>query len=207
MNDAANHTLSHTGILARPRHYGGIHLSLFSLLCGVLLWPVDGSAELYKWTDDEGNFHITDTPPPGLQKKPVTTAVPTPQAASPKKARVRPTLPGRFQAEVHPMPNSPSLSPVEEPPPIQPTMEGLTPRQATLTSAWQVFDGSQVTAKAPVQWWKDQQGLDHFADVIPVAGRSSEGGGKIEDVSVSHSTRKAKERATGISHSHHQPTE
>ena len=207
MDDAAKHMLSHTGIMARPGHLGGINLSLLSLLCGIFFWPVEGSAELYKWTDAEGNFHITDTPPPSLQKKSVTPAVPAPQSTPLKRARIRPTLPGRPQAEVHPMPTSPSLSPVDEPPPIQLTMEGLSPRQATLTSAWQVFDSGQVNAKAPVQWWKDQQGLDHFADVLPVAGRGTEGGGKIEDVSVSHSMRKAKERATGISHSHHQPTE
>ncbi len=203
----ANHTLSHRGIRVRSGYHGGVQVSLLGLLCGVLLWPVEGSAELYKWTDEEGNFHITDTPPPGLQKKSVTTAVPAPHSTPLKRAKIRPTLPGRPQAEVYPIPNSPSPSPVDEPVPLQSTMEGLSPRQATLTSAWQVFDSSQVNAKAPVQWWKDQQGLDHLADVLPVTKNSVETQGKIEDVSVSHSRGRTKDRATSVTHPRRQTPE
>ena len=207
MKDAAKHIPSHRGLRGRSGCHGGMKVSLFGLLCVVFLWPVEGSAELYKWTDEEGNFHITDAPPPGLYKKAVTPTVPPPPSTPLKRAKIRPTLPGRPQAEVHAIPLPPPPAPVDEPGPVPLTLEGLSPRQATLTSSWQVFESSQVNAKAPVQWWKDQQDLDHFADVLPVAGRGTEAGGKIEDVSASRPTRRAKERATGISHSRHQTTE
>jgi hypothetical protein len=206
MNGVAHHTLSRKAILARLGHFGGVTVSILSLLCGVLLWTVDGSTELYKWTDDEGNFHITDTPPPGQQKKSPAVMKSAPRSASPKKAKIRPTLPGRPQAEVQPVPGPIVSSPANEDIPVQRAMGGLDPIQATLTSSWQIFDSGQVNAKAPVQWWKDQQGLDHFVDVLPVPKGGTEAG-KIEDVSVSHPTRRAKERATGVSHSRHQTTE
>ncbi len=177
---------------------------MLGLISGLLFWPVIGSAELYKWTDDQGNFHITDTPPPGAQKKSATPAVPAPRSALPKKARVRPILPGQPQAEVRPVP-PPSPASVEDP--IQRALEGLSPSQATLTSSWQVFDSTQRNAKAPVQRWKDEQGLDHFVDVLPTAKGGTEARAKIEDVSVSYPTHRAKERATGVSRSRHQPAE
>jgi hypothetical protein len=52
-------------------------------------------------------------------------------------------------------------------------MEGLSPNQATLTSAWQTFDGPQVVAKVPVQRWKDQRGIEHFVDVLPTVKAST----------------------------------
>ena len=184
-----------------------MHVLMLSLMSGLLFWPGSVSAELYKWTDGEGNFHITDTPPPGAQKKSSASTVPAPHSTPLNRTRIRPTLPGQPQAEVHPIPHPPPSAPADESVPVQLTLEGLSPRHATLTSSWQVFESSQVNAKAPVQWWKDQQGLDHFADVLPVAGKGTEAGGKIENVSASHPTRRAKERATGISHSRHQTTE
>ncbi|HWF62846.1 MAG TPA: DUF4124 domain-containing protein [Nitrospira sp.] len=177
------------------------------LMSGLLFWPVIGSAELYKWTDDQGNLHITDTVPPVTQKKSATTVAPIPRSASPKKATVRPTLPGRSQAEIHPVPGPLSRSPASEEVPIQRPMVGLSPSQATLTSSWHVFDGTQMNAKAPVRQWKDEQGLDHFVDVLLATLGSSEVVPKLEGVSVSSSTSRAKERATGVSRSRHQPAE
>ena len=174
------------------------------MACAVVLWPMVVSAELYKWTDDQGSFHITDTPPPAAQKKSVTITAPAPRSASPKKARVRPILPGQPHAEVQPVP-TPIIPSVGKEVSAQRAKEGLNPNQATLTSSWQIFDSAQINAKAPVQWWKDQQGLDHFVDVLPKGG--TEVGGKIEDVSASRPTRRAKERSTGVSHSRHQATE
>jgi hypothetical protein len=115
-------------------------------------------------------------------------------------------LPGRFQAEVHPVP-VPLSPPANEESLTQRPLEGLSPSQATLTSSWQVFDGTQVNAKAPVQRWRDEQGLDHFVDVLPVILGRSEAAPKFEDVSASLPTRRIKERATGVSHSGHQSAE
>lgn len=176
------------------------------LMSGLLFWPVIGSAELYKWTDDQGNLHITDMPPPSTHKKSATTVTPVPRSASPKKVTVRPTLPGRPQAEIHPVPDPLSLSPASEEVPIQRPMVGLSPSQATLTSSWQVFDSIQMNAKAPVQQWKDEQGLDHFVDVLPATLGRSEVAPKVEDVSASL-TRRTKERVTGVSRSRHQSAE
>ncbi len=180
---------------------------MLSLMSGLLFWPVIGSAELYKWIDDQGNLHITDTLPPVTQKKATNTVAPVPRSASPKRATVRPTLPGRPQAEIHPVPGPISHSPASEEVPIQRPMVGLSPNQATLTSSWQVFDSIQMNAKAPVQRWKDEQGLDHFVDVLPAILGSSEVAPKLEGVSVSPSPRRAKERATGVSRARHRSAE
>lgn len=176
-------------------------------MSGLLIWPIVGSADLYKWTDDQGNLHITDMPPPVTQKKSATSVPPAPRSASPKKTTVRPTLPNRPQAEIHLVPGSPGASPAREEVLIQRPMEGLNPNQATLTSSWRVFDGAQMNTKAPVQWWKDEQGLDHFADVVPITRGGPEAEVKEEDASVSRSTRRAKHRATSVSRSQHQTTE
>lgn len=176
-------------------------------MSGLLIWPIVGSADLYKWTDDQGNLHITDMPPPLTQKKSATSVPPAPRSASPKKTTVRPTLPHRPQAEIHLVPGSSGASPAREEVLIQRPMEGLNPNQATLTSSWRVFDGAQMNTKAPVQWWKDEQGLDHFADVVPITRGGPEAEVKAEDASVSRSTRRAKHRATSVSRSQHQTTE
>ncbi|OQW35228.1 MAG: hypothetical protein A4E19_16790 [Nitrospira sp. SG-bin1] len=180
---------------------------MLGLLSGLLFWPVDGFTELYKWTDDQGNFHITDTPPPMVQKKHATTAIPAPRSASPKKTRIRPILPGQSRAEVHPIPDPaiPSLAGEERS--RQQAVEGLSPSQATQTSSWQVFERIQLNTKAAVRRWQDEQGLDHFADVLPVAPGRPEATPQSENVSVSASQRRANERVTGVSRSRHSPTE
>ena len=183
-----------------------MNVFMLGLISGLLLWPVIGPAELYKWTDDRGNIYITDTPPPATQKKSAITVAPAPRSALPKKATVRPTLPGRFQAEVHPVP-VPLSPPVNEERLSQRPLEGLSPSQATLTSSWRVFDSAQMNAKAPVQRWKDEQGLDHFVDVLPAILSRSEVTPKFENVSASPSTHRAKERTTGVSGSRHQSAE
>lgn len=179
---------------------------MLGLMSGLLFWPVIGSAELYKWTDDQGNLHITDTPSPMTQKKSATTVAPIPRSSSQKKATARPILPRQSHAEVHPVPGPPD-PPASEKVLTQRSQEGLSPSQATLTSSWQVFDGNQPNAKAPVQRWKDEAGLDHFADVLPIARGDMQVGAKPEDVSVSHSTRRAKERTSGASRLRYQVTE
>jgi hypothetical protein len=177
------------------------------LMSVFLFWPIIGSAELYKWTDDQGNLHITDTPPRMAQKKSMNTASPVPRSAAPKKAAVRPTLPGRIQAEIHPVPDSIVPSHTSEEAPIHQTIEGLSLSQATLTSFWQVFDGNRSNTKVPVQRWKDKHGLDHFADVLPPTPSGSEIAPTLEGVPASHPARSAKQPAPGVFRSRHQPAE
>jgi len=86
-------------------------------------------------------------------------------------------------------------------------MEGLSPNQATLTSSWQVFDSTQVNPKAPVRQWKDGRGVEHFGDVLPANLGNLEAATKLEDVSVSVRTGRAKERATGVSRARHPSAE
>ncbi|MBH0200845.1 MAG: DUF4124 domain-containing protein [Nitrospira sp.] len=180
---------------------------ILSFMSCVLLWPMVGSAELYKWTDDQGNFHITDTPPPVTKKKSETFAVPAPRSALPKKTVVRPAPPRQSQAEVQsvPAPRVPSFSSEEVS--GQPAMESLSPMQATLTSSWHIFDSTQVNAQAPVQRWKDEQGLEHLVDVLPATVGRSEGTSKLEAVSASHARPRTKERVTSVSRSRHQSAE
>jgi len=184
-----------------------MNVFILSLASGLLLWPMVGSAGLYKWTDDKGNIHITDTPPPMTQKKSAITVAPVPRPALPKKAAVRPAVPGPPQAEVQPVPGPIVPSPASEEVTIQRPMEGLSPSQAVLTSLWRIFDGIQMNAKASVQRWKDEQGLDHFVDVLPATLGSSAAASKLEDISVSHPARRLKDRAPGVSRARHQAAE
>ncbi|NGZ11774.1 MAG: DUF4124 domain-containing protein [Nitrospira sp. LK70] len=180
---------------------------ILSLMSGLLFWPVIGFADLYKWTDDQGNLHITDMPPPLAQRKSATTVAPVPRSASPKKATVRPILPGPSQAEIHPVPGPLSHSHSSEEIPIQRPLVGLSPSQATLMSSWQVFDSTPMNVKAPVQRWKDEQGLDHFGDVLPANLDNPRAASQLEDVSVSHPIRRAKEQATVVPRTRHQSAE
>ncbi|MDF0667676.1 MAG: DUF4124 domain-containing protein [Nitrospira sp.] len=180
---------------------------ILGLMSGLLFWPVIGFADLYKWTDDQGNLHITDMPPASAQRKSATTVAPVPRSASPKKAAVRPTLAERAQAQIHPVPGSSSPSPSTEEVLVQQPMQGLSPNRATLTSSWQVFDSTQMNAKAPVRQWKDERGVEHFGDVLPATPGSSEAAPKMKDVSVSHSKRRVKERATVAPRARHQSAE
>ncbi|NGZ02560.1 MAG: hypothetical protein CV090_05875 [Nitrospira sp. WS238] len=145
-----------------------------SIITGLVLWPIIGSAELYKWTDEQGNLHVTDAPPRELQKKKAGPALkPRSQSAQPMKATPSFPRPERSRADVSPLPESSiTVDSVEDAAHLN--MVGLTPQQATLTSAWQTFDGTRSIAKAPVQRWKDQRGIDHFADVLPMATSSAE---------------------------------
>jgi len=178
---------------------------MLGLISALMFWSAIGSAELYKWTDDQGNLHITDTPPPVTQKKSGTTVSPVPRSALSKKTTVRPILPGQPQAEVHPVPGSIAPSPPSDEGLIQRAMEGLSPSQATLTSSWQIFDNTQMNAKAPVLRWKDDRDLDHFVDVLPATLGRSGAAPQLEDVSISLLPRRTKERVTGVSRSRHQP--
>ena len=173
-----------------------VKVFVLSLMSGLLFWPVIGSAELYKWTDDQGNLHITDTLPPVTQKKSANTVAPVPRSASPKRATVRPPCLGDLKLRFIPYLVLISHSPASEEVPIQQPMVGLSPNQATLTSSWQVFDSTRMNAKAPVQRWKDEQGLDHFVDVLPRTRGAQRVAPKAEGVSASHLSTRAKERAT-----------
>ena len=84
---------------------------------------------------------------------------------------------------------------------------GLNPFEAMLPSPWQVLENSERDARAPVQSWKDKQGLDHVVDVLPVGKSGAESGGKTKDPSLSGSTRKGKEQAAGVLRSGRQATE
>jgi Domain of unknown function (DUF4124) len=151
---------------------------LFSLSILVLCWvayPIAGTAGLYKWTDAQGNLHITDVPP-ASEEKSAPAAEPAPSVSPPapqKKTVVKPPLPvERKRAEIAPVPSPTAASHapnnkvrVQSPP------AGLSPEQATVTSPWEVFEGNSANAKAGVQRWKDGKGIDHFDDVLLDARR------------------------------------
>jgi hypothetical protein len=144
-----------------------MNLFTLSVITGLFLWPIVGSAELYKWTDEQGNLHITDAPPLEQQKRSSPAVRPASRSTLPKKATVKPAMPELPRAEVYPVPE-PSVTPSSLRDTVgQASIEGLSPNQATFTSAWQTFDGPTVVAKAPVQRWKDKLGIEHFVDVLP----------------------------------------
>ncbi|MGE0645512.1 MAG: DUF4124 domain-containing protein [Nitrospira sp.] len=147
---------------------------MVAIITVLVLWPIIGLAELYKWTDEQGNLHITDALPRELQGKKSGPALkPSSQSTQPKKATLRPTAPDRSRALVHPLPES-ARTPYASEDTAHLDVVGLHPQQATLTSAWQTFDEARSFAKAPVQRWKDQRGLDHFVDVLPMFPSSAE---------------------------------
>ncbi|MBK9308455.1 MAG: DUF4124 domain-containing protein [Nitrospira sp.] len=145
-----------------------------SVITGFFLWPMIGSAELYKWADKQGQLHITDAPPSELQKKPGSSLKSNPRSAQPMKATRSPSAPEHSQSEVRPFPEQSARSSSTNAEATQSSSEGLSPNLATLTSAWQTFDDSQVIAKVPVERWKDERGLEHFVDVLPT-GKGSTG--------------------------------
>jgi hypothetical protein len=150
-------------------------LGLSTLVLCWVAYPIAGSAGLYKWTDEQGNLHITDVPPPSSEEKSAPAAEPPPvsRPTPQKKTSVKPLLPvERKRAEIAPVP-SPTVAPqapnnkvqVQSPP------AGLNPDQATMTSPWEIIEGNSANAKAGVQRWKDGKGIDHFDDVSPDARR------------------------------------
>ncbi|NGZ98659.1 MAG: hypothetical protein CV089_21520 [Nitrospira sp. WS110] len=147
-----------------------------SIITGLTIWPIIGSAELYKWTDKQGHLHITDAPPSELQKKPGSSLKPNPRSVPSMKATRSPAVPEHSRSEVRPLPEQSALSSSKKAEGTQPSLEGLSPKLATVISAWQTFDDSQVIAKVPVQRWKDERGLEHFVDVLPIAKNSTEVG-------------------------------
>jgi Domain of unknown function (DUF4124) len=189
------------------RSFPIMNARILSIVAGLLFSPIVCSGELYKWTDEQGHLHITDAPPAGTHKKSNLTAVPVPQSALSKKASVRPVAPETPRAEVHPLPVPSVTSPANEESPRLPTIEGLNPFEAMLTSPWQVFDDSERDARAPVQSWKDKQGLEHVVDVLPVAKGGAEAGNKTKDLSLSGPPRKGKEQAADVLRLGRQATE
>jgi hypothetical protein len=203
----ACYTLGNCGIICILTVFLHMKIFMLSVMSVFLFWPDIGSAELYKWTDDQGNLHITDTPPRVAQKKSMNTTSPVPRSTAPKKAAVRPILPGPIQAEIHSVPDSIVPSHASQEAPIHQTIEGLSVSQATLTSFWQTFDGDRLNTKAPVQRWKDKQGLDHVADVLPPTPSDSKIAPTLEGVPASHPARSAKQPASGAFRSDHRPAE
>jgi glutaredoxin len=51
----------------RARHGKEIITFVFILLALTIYLPVTAAAEIYKWVDDKGEMHISDSPPPGAK--------------------------------------------------------------------------------------------------------------------------------------------
>jgi len=136
--------------------------------------PVE-AGQLYKWTDAQGNLHITDVPPLNSGNGPVSVVEPTPPATNPvppgkKTAVTSQTPPGGKRVEVERVPRSmvsPQSVKTSRGQGAQVPAAGLKPGQATVASPWEVVDGKQGAAKARVQRWKDERGIEHFVDVLP----------------------------------------
>ncbi|MBH0178654.1 MAG: DUF4124 domain-containing protein [Nitrospira sp.] len=144
---------------------------LLSLLLCLLLFPAVGTAGLYQWTDAQGNLHLTDTPPPVPEKKPVSVveaAPPVSQFAPQKKTSTKgQTSVGRPQAEIRPVPNLTSAPQSSRNANNHSMLSSLNQAQATTTSPWQVFEGNAASTKAAVQRWTDEKGIEHFVDAVP----------------------------------------
>lgn len=149
-------------------HGGGRKVPVVSLLCGVLLWPVAGAAELYKWTDEQGNLHITDIPPAGSPKKSTPPSAKSSRSAPSQNPTEKPGGSGESRTGVAPGGNAVTSPSTIEALPSQLTLDGLSTYRATLVSSWKTFEGLESQAKAPVHRWKDGQGREHFTDILPV---------------------------------------
>jgi outer membrane biosynthesis protein TonB len=151
-----------------------VYGSLSILFC-LLLVPTIGRAQLFQWTDAQGNLHITDTPPPVPEKKQPSRAEAAPPVSQPapqkKTSAKRRATVGQVQAEVRPLPNPTEAPRMSRDARSHSLLSGLSPSQATVTSSWQVYEGNSASTKAAVRRWKDEQGIDHFVDVLADARR------------------------------------
>ncbi len=69
------------------------------------LLPGSAAAQMYKWTDKDGNLHITDYPPPGGGGKPMTLdAIPINRIESGAAGRPAPASPVRDASPPRPTP-------------------------------------------------------------------------------------------------------
>jgi len=160
--------MSHQDGTNQPGHGGGRDALILSLFCGVLLWPVVGAAELYKWTDEQGNLHITDIPPAGSPKKSTPPSAKSSRSAPSQNPTGKPGGSGEYRTRVAPGFDAvTSASTIEELLP-ELMLDGLNPHRATLVSPWKTFEGLESQVKAPVHSWKDAQGREYFTDILPV---------------------------------------
>ena len=154
---------------------------LLVLFGSAVLFPTIGAGQLYKWTDAQGNLHITDVPPPMSEKALAPKGNPAPQVSPsppPQKNTVVPSQrpAGGKRDKIVPVP-TPATSPQSPKKVKKRALEpiiGLKPEQATIASPWEVLDGKRGNAKVGVQRWKDGKGIDHFSDVMLPGNR---GGG------------------------------
>jgi hypothetical protein len=163
--------MKHTGCYTFVRMNASGLLILVSCL---VLFPTVGTAELYQWTDAQGNLHITDTPPPVSEKKPVVSSDAVPPASATADPVPQKKSSAKHQASVgqtkvgarH------SANPAPAPQPSHDgrnhsLLGGLHQTQATVISPWQIFEGNPASTKAAVRRWKDERGIDHFVDAVP----------------------------------------
>ena len=163
---------------------------ILSIALCLVVFPVAGMAELYKWTDAQGSLHFTDTPPPVPRKKAAPAAEPTPKARMSvplKKMSVenQPT-PVPPQSQISPLPGHIVPVPLHKDSRHESTTAGLSPSQATVTAPWLVSEGKSVGTTGTVQRWKDESGIDHFTDVVSSPKGRAAALAKIEEVTAKH---------------------
>ncbi|TKB64066.1 MAG: DUF4124 domain-containing protein, partial [Nitrospira sp.] len=107
-------------------------------------------ADMYKWTDANGEIHFSDTP--RTDQAPLAIASPK---SSPQRNKKLPLGAPQQDANKTTVVKGarPSVSPV---------IPNLT------TPEWQIMKGSLEGASAQVVRWTDEQGIDHYSD-LPVA--------------------------------------
>lgn len=160
--------MNNKDVTNQPGDRGGRKSPIVILLCGVLLWPAVGSAELYKWTDEQGNLHITDIPPAGSLKKSIPPSAKSSRPAPSQNPTEKPVGSSESRTRVAPGFDAVTSPSTIEAVPPQLTLEGLSTYRATLVSSWKTFEGLESQAKAPVHRWKDGQGREHFSDILPI---------------------------------------
>jgi len=149
-------------------------LSLLTVLVGwSVFFPTIGAGQLYKWTDAQGNLHITDVPPPANETAPVAKVKPrphvSPPAPPPKQTSIPPQAPvqgKRAKVVPAPAPMDSLKSSKKKQDGVRVPLAGLKPEQATIASPWEVMDRKRGNAKVGVQRWTDGKGIDHFSDVL-----------------------------------------
>ena len=123
-------------------------------------------ADMYKWTDANGEIHYSDTP--RTDQAPPAIAIPKPLPERGKK----PPL-GAHQQDG----NKASVVTGASPSAL-PVMPNLT------TPEWQIMKGTLEGASAQVLRWTDEQGIDHYSD-LPAASIKDDSNvmKRIEDLS------------------------
>jgi hypothetical protein len=144
-----------------------IALVSLGLLVPLASYPTLAHADMYKWTDANGEIHFSDTP--RTDQAPPAIAIPKSSLRRDNKLPL-----GAYQQDA----NKTSV--------VKSTRPSVSPVILNLTTPeWQIMKSSSEGTSAQVLRWTDEQGIDHYSD-LPMAAQKDDPTvlKRIEDLSA-----------------------